>query len=576
MAEFPKRESVPDTQRIDSNTLHTILVLTAGGDEALLTRAQARLLFSLHRRPIPMSAMLSCDLFDDRKTTIGPVDENGLRALAWLFCRQLIRRGLLYRESQAAGRSRMVLRSPDPQQPAVHPASAQRGLRWQLRHGSLLADGDGHDPDALPIPVGVCPQCRRLLLPGRNCPQHPLIRPEAGASLRIGKPVQRLVWLSWKLSRPVTVLLVEPSLLNGRLGLFLAFLSQRPHAPSFQEIIVWPRQPFRKFRPAAGDQPATTAQALTMLWSGWRDLSSPPSGRLRFIERLERGWPRLLQAARTRPPHTGRGRESGSAAMHIDRWLLHSFNLTVAAFLLDEDRRRSAQALEKLAGFIRHQLISGFLDWRRNDWDAGARQVLDTVMSALVGLTAPYGLDFSIEGGLAPSGPVSPLLYRNDWIYPREYKTVESALQLRRAIAALQGELHRAELPTSGQIRLCAPRARTVPRDLNALLQRMLPKTGIEFASETELRTLPGLRAQAGSWRIVLTLENDELRRRLLEFYRQRLLHDQQSYEAYRVLYTAHRHDPDASQTHLKAMRGRLMSLKKRQMISLTRAHELQ
>ncbi len=566
---------------------YTILSLTASTEESLLTRNMASFLLPLSRLPAPAASLLSFDILADKPSTFGPGDPLALRALSLIFVRLLIRRGLLYHKPSPSGHFQIHL-SPlaEPvdadiiQSAVVRPASFRTGIFAFLRKGSCFTrTGTGDDAEPLSLAVTVCPVCSRVLKIGKSCPRHPHVKPHLHVTLLVSKPVQRLIWLACSLTIPsskpaVSTLICEPRLSTSHLGLFFSFILQLGHRLPFKEILVWPRQPFKGSRDKGTIPVLPPETDLISLWPGWKAITCPPTGRIRFVQKLYRSWGDLRQINHSRPVIPDQGPETSNCSSQIDRWLLHSLNLMVAAFLNDEEQRRSALALEKMARFIRKALISDYLVWRKTDWDQSARDILATVMNVLSELAMPYNLRFSPPPDKRTSS-FSLRLYRRDWIFTSEYKLLTTVRDIIRMVRSLRGEIKRAGFTPDDPVFINSPQLRSLPRDLGRLLKRILPQVEMEFTAEKQMRDIFGLRTQTGSWRILQAVVTPDFREQLVQYYREQLQKDQTAYETIRGQYEDSKRK-GRSQNSLKSMRRKLLTLKKRQMISLSRVHELQ
>lgn len=567
--------------------VYPFLSLTASGEESPLTRSQAALFLSLNRHLVPSGCLFSFDIHDDRPSSFHPADTATLKSLARIFTRLLIDKGLLHQDTGPAGHPRVRLGAPliPSTEDSIHatlirPASIRPVLLDFLRKGTVFARTPAEeDPGALHFTAACCPACHRLFNPGRNCPRHPEAGPPRPVHFQLSGWVQRLIWLSCRISLPssrltVGTLVCEPRLRGNPLGLLFSFLLLTGRRFPFREIILWPRQPFPGQRSRASAPTPPAPQALLSLWPGWKGPASPPEGRIRFVQRLDANWESLRQVLRSRAVRKDPERENSGCSRRIDRWLLHSLNLTVAAFLDDEEQRRPDLGLEKLARFMKKELIGAYLAWRRSDWDPEARDVLAMAMNVLSELALPYGLDFPPPREQR-SAAVPIRMYRRDWIFPEEHKLLTGAREICRAIHSLRGEIQRAGFSPEGPVYLASPLHRSLPRDLGRLLKRLLPRTELEYSAENRLKTIFGLRGVAGPWRITQALSSPVAREELVRHYQERLNQDQGIYERCRSLYESSKGE-GVSQNQLKAMRRKLLSLKKRQMRSLERIHELQ
>ena len=577
------------TPGLDLPVTQTILTLTASSEDSILTRAQAASFFSSQRTPLPESSLLFYDLKTPQDSTFTPADNWTLRSLSRILLKEMIASGRFTELPSPSQSKRITLHSGTGLTLAeigsasfgIRPASLRAPILNRLLSGTLqLRTGTRREPEDLLLPFGSCPECRRIVPPHTPCPQHPHIAPGPNQSLVISLRLQRLIWLAVKISSlggslhprqspPLGTLLIEPRLLHNDLPLLITFLLwQRPQLP-FRELIVWPRNPAPKALPPSTGEAGPSHWTPTMLWPGWRGPNQAPHGRMRFVHRLEKTWQNLRRGT---PALSDQKQSQSPVNGQIDRWLLHSFNLAVAAFIQCEEQRRPYLALDLMAVFIRRRFRGEYLFWRKVDWDQEAAIVHNTVTDTLDLLLAPYGL----SGGRKPDAPSAPLkLYRRDWIFSREYRLLENARQIRHAILSLEGEIRGLGLSPQGQITLSQPKLRQIPHKLLAILRRIVPGIDMDVSLDNNRRNHAGLQSRAGAWRITLSLDDDRFRQDLLQRYRERLQEEQSRYEAFRALYTAHRNSADASQSHLRAMRGKLLKLKKRQIITLTRTHEL-
>ncbi len=579
----------------EAGSHHTILSLTSSSEESYLTRAQAHLLFSLHRRPIPASSLLFFDTISKQHSSINPPDDNTLGSLSLVFIKKLLGKRLLSLKTTPSGRWLTHINFFEQVHPAVsvlngltiRPASHRNSLRACLKNGSIIRQSPVEKTAAeISMTADVCPRCFLLIHAGKSCPDHPGSVSRQRLQLRISRSLQRLIWLACKISAPfesahnrhfspLATLLVDPRLLQNELVLFIGFLLQlNPQLP-FKEIIVWPKSPFKERGVEATTNEAFNVEhKLAMLWPGWNSLTTPPEGRILFIRKLKQKWKYLKRLVNARPSKPFQATGSDAGAMQLDRWLLHSLNLMVAGFLADEEQRRSAQALEKLARFIRIQLINVYVLRRKHDWDQPAQNTLKTAISTLEALSAPYGL-ISNRDALLTAKAVPIRLYREDWIFPKEFKLIETALQICRSISTLEREVKRAGLALQERISIRMPQLRTFPKELLHVLHRIRPESTVDFAVDSVRKSVPELKTQTGPWRISIPIDDPGSCNHLLRFYQEQLEKDQASYEQYKTLYSVHSSRPGASQTHLKSMRKKLLQLKRRQMISLSRKHEL-
>jgi hypothetical protein len=257
----------------------------------------------------------------------------------------------------------------------------------------------------------------------------------------------------------------------------------------------------------------------------------------------------------------------------FDRWLLHSLNLVIAKTLSAEEARRAAQALDILTRFVSSSLLETWLRLRRKEWDAPGRELLRTLLPILHDLLRPYGL----SGPMPPPTAADPIkLYREDWIFIPEYKLVETALGIQHRLNALKAEIRRTGLDLIGRIVLCPPQIRYQAKDLLTLMRRLNPGLEVDVVPPATYKSLVGLKGQDGVWRLALEIEDPTLRQALREHHETRLKREQTAYDGFKALYMAHKGQDRHLPAHLKTMRGKLLRLKKRQMLTLGRIHELQ
>lgn len=572
-----------------------ILGLTSTRDDGLLTQGMGRLMLAQLRHPASSSSLMFFDLHRSDRSTLNPPDEQTRQALTLLFIRGLIDEGLLRCAPSSLGRNRILLTADKHISHwestglpfLIRPGSWQRTLVKLLRApapiGSLSQTEGG---DALALKIRVCPDCKRLKRSGGSCCSTSGDLSVPDENLWISPTVQRLVWLTCHLARqertihsrlpqPSSILIVEPKLVSSHLPLFLHLLQLNEGRPIFRELVIWPPQPFRHQNPGIPTSKIDAVPAHLLVWPGWKSVNHPPPGRQRHMQKILDKWTFLQSMACQRDTDSKLPLRSQASSTALDRWLLHSLNLMVARSLTQEENRRQALALDTLIRFVSSSLVNTWLRWRRRDWDKPGLELLRTILPILESLLAPYGLILPVSDSQLKSSP-PPSLYRKDWMYIREYKLVETALAIQHLISTLLNEIRGTGLEARPQVGLCLSQPRQQPKELIALLKQIYPGLDIEQITLARLKTTPGLKGQEGVWRLVLGIEDEDMRRRLGDHYQNRLQQEQSVYDGYKQLYLAHKTDDHHLQSHLKNMRGKLLRLKKKQMITLSRIHELQ